>query len=105
MHPTILSGDVTPTSLNPSLSSLTIPSGSNEGKDTDLQTSTDINDDGNISDNSANDSHDIVADDGPVPVACDRGKKKNVLFILIDIAILFPISFLPQNVIIMKASY
>ncbi|CAM4989877.1 unnamed protein product, partial [Rotaria socialis] len=34
---------------------------------------TDITDDGNISDSSMNGNHEINNDDGPPPLACERG--------------------------------
>ncbi len=71
IHPTILSGDVTPSSLNLP-PPLLIPSSLNESKDNDLLT-TDISDDGNISDNSTNGNNEIICDDGPTPLQCDRG--------------------------------
>jgi arginine-glutamic acid dipeptide repeat-containing protein len=54
IHPTILSGDVTPI-----ISS----------KDNDLS-----NDDGNISDSSTNPNQEFICDDGPTPLTCDKGK-------------------------------
>jgi hypothetical protein len=71
IHPTILSGDVTPSShsLPPPL---LIPSSLNESKDNDLLT-TDIPDDGNTSDSSTNANTEIICDDGPTPSTCERG--------------------------------
>jgi hypothetical protein len=72
IHPTILSGDVTPSSLNLP-PPLLIPSSSlNESKDNDLST-TDIMDDGNTSDSSINGNNENICDDGPAPLTCDRG--------------------------------
>ncbi|CAF3675846.1 unnamed protein product [Adineta steineri] len=70
IHPTILSGDVTPSSLclPPPL---LIPSSLNESKDNDLLT-TDINDDGNTSDSSTNGNNEIICDEGPMPLPCER---------------------------------
>ena len=60
MHPTILSGDVTPsTTLN-------------ESRDNDLTATTDITDDENLSDSSTNTNNEINCDDGPAPLTCDR---------------------------------
>lgn len=74
IHPTILSGDVTPSCFAVPPTSLIIPSTLNESKDNDLLTTTDINDDGNTSDSSTNDNHEIICDDGPVPLTCEKGK-------------------------------
>jgi hypothetical protein len=71
IHPTILSGDVTPSSLSLP-PPLLIPSSLNESKDNDLLT-TDITEDGNISDSSINGNNELVCDDGPVPSTCERG--------------------------------
>ncbi|CAF0726477.1 unnamed protein product [Rotaria sordida] len=78
IHPTILSGDVTPSSLNlPSTTSapppppLLIPSSLNESKDNDSLT-TDMTDDGNISDSSMSGNHEISSDSGPAPLTCER---------------------------------
>lgn len=71
MHPTMLSGDVTPSSLNLP-PPLLIPSSLNDSKDNDLLTA-DINDDGNISDSSVNGNQEVIADDGPTPLTCERG--------------------------------
>lgn len=51
-----------------------IPSALNESKDNDLLTTADINDDGNTSDSSASAQHEVICDDGPVPLACERGQ-------------------------------
>ncbi|CAF1085263.1 unnamed protein product [Adineta ricciae] len=72
MHPTILSGDVTPSSsLSIPPPPLLIPSSLHESKDNDLLT-TDIPDDGNTSDNSANGTSEVNHDDGPAPMLCER---------------------------------
>lgn len=61
-------------SLAPPPPPLLIPSSSlNQSKDIDLST-TDIPDDGNMSDSSATGSTEIICDDGPPPVTCDRGE-------------------------------
>jgi hypothetical protein len=76
IHPTILSGDVTPSSHTlPPPPPLLIPSTLNDTRDNDLLTTTDINDDGNTSDSSANGNHEWSGDDGPVPLTCDRGEQ------------------------------
>lgn len=74
MHPTILSGDVTPSSLSLQLPPppLLIPSTLNESKDNDSLTA-DINEDGNVSDSSTNTNQDIICDDGPAPLISDKG--------------------------------
>ncbi|CAF0776010.1 unnamed protein product [Rotaria sp. Silwood1] len=78
IHPTILSGDVTPSSLClppptsiPPPPPLLIQSSLNESKDNDSLTN-DITDDGNISDSSMSGNHEIIADEGPAPLTCER---------------------------------
>lgn len=68
----MLSGDVTPSSLNLGPPPLLIPSSLNDSKDNDLLT-TDISDDGNISDSSTSGNHEINNDDGPTPLTCEKG--------------------------------
>lgn len=73
IHPTILSGDVTPSSLAVPPPPLIIPSTINDSKDNDLLlTTTDINEDGNTSDSSTNGTQELIQDDGPTPLTCER---------------------------------
>lgn len=69
MHPTILSGDVTSTAINPPVNS------SNDGKATDQSNNNDMNDDDEEyqSDGSVNDSHERHQDEGPSPTSCEKG--------------------------------
>jgi hypothetical protein len=93
MHPTILSGDVTPSSLGliPPPPPLHIPSSLNESKDNDLlNTTTDINDDGSASDSSISGNNELIRDDGPIPLTCDRGSNnKKIFFMKIKINIIY----------------
>ena len=73
MHPTILSGDVTPSSLNIPSPHL-VSSSLNESKDKNLLT-TDITDDGNTSDSSINDNHESSDDRETPPLKCEKGQK------------------------------
>ncbi|CAF3940377.1 unnamed protein product, partial [Rotaria sp. Silwood1] len=64
-----------PTSIPPP-PPLLIQSSLNESKDNDSLTN-DITDDGNISDSSMSGNHEIIADEGPAPLTCERGEDNN----------------------------